>query len=181
MAVVLLLIIGISAQVHAQNSAVYYYAGGSLSTSGVGPATNGTSVPAACVIPLGYSLQTASSAAALEAADLYSLEATVIAKTSNCVAAINSAVQAFASSCQGQVTVKTQPFGPWQDDSSEEAIEFNYANSYSTTAFCTESWPRFLRHRDKWQLRSLQATISLERKESHDETITTQPLSVLQS
>jgi hypothetical protein len=136
-AVVLLLIIGLSAPVCAQNSAVYYGANGSLTTSGVGPATNGTSVPAACVIPGAYSLQSASSAAALEAADLYSLEATVLAKTSSCVSAINAAVQAFASSCQGQVTVKTQPFGPWQDDSSEEAIEFYYANSYSTTAFCT--------------------------------------------
>jgi hypothetical protein len=28
-----------------------------------------------------------------------------------------------------------------------------------------------LRQRDKWQLRSLQARISLERKESHDEEI----------
>ena len=44
-----------------------------------------------------------------------------------------------------------------------------------------ESWTHSLRQRDKWQLRSLQARISLERKESHDETITTQPLSVLQS
>ena len=34
-----------------------------------------------------------------------------------------------------------------------------------------ESWTHSLRQRDKWQLRSLQARISLERKESHDEEI----------
>jgi iron complex outermembrane receptor protein len=34
-----------------------------------------------------------------------------------------------------------------------------------------QSWLRFLRQRDKWQLRPIQARISLERKESHDETI----------
>ena len=33
------------------------------------------------------------------------------------------------------------------------------------------SWTHSLRQRDKWQLRSLQARISLERKESHDEEI----------
>jgi hypothetical protein len=33
-----------------------------------------------------------------------------------------------------------------------------------------------LRHRDKWKLRSLQARISLERKESHDEEIPPQSL-----
>ena len=134
--VVLLLIVGLSAPVCAQNSAVYYNAWGSLSISGVGPATNETSIPAACVIPGAYSLQNASSTAALEAADLYSLKATVLAKASSCVSALNSAVQAFASSCQGQVTVKTQPFGPWQDNSSEEVIEFTYSNSYSTGAQC---------------------------------------------
>jgi hypothetical protein len=34
-----------------------------------------------------------------------------------------------------------------------------------------ESWLRFLRHRDKWQLRPIQARISLERKEIYDEAI----------
>ena len=34
-----------------------------------------------------------------------------------------------------------------------------------------QSWTHSLRQRDKWQLRSLQARISLERKESHDEEI----------
>lgn len=35
----------------------------------------------------------------------------------------------------------------------------------------SKSWTHSLRQRDKWQLRSLQARISLERKESHDEEI----------
>src|SRR5271155_762577 len=34
-----------------------------------------------------------------------------------------------------------------------------------------ESWLRFLRQRDKWQLRPIQARISLERKEIYDEAI----------
>jgi hypothetical protein len=38
------------------------------------------------------------------------------------------------------------------------------------------SWPHSLRQRDKWKLRSLQARISLERKESHDEEIPPQSL-----
>jgi hypothetical protein len=125
--VVLLLVIGISAPVYAQNSGVYYYARGSLTTSGDGPVTNETTIPAACVIPGAYSLQNASSEAALEAAYLYSLEATTLAKENSCVSAINVALQAFASSCQGQATVTTQFSGPWQDDSSEEAIEFTYS------------------------------------------------------
>ena len=32
-------------------------------------------------------------------------------------------------------------------------------------------WLRFLRHRDKWQLRPIQARISHERKEIYDEAI----------
>ncbi|MGA2814553.1 MAG: MBL fold metallo-hydrolase, partial [Candidatus Acidiferrum sp.] len=38
------------------------------------------------------------------------------------------------------------------------------------------SWPHSLRQRDKWKLRSLQARISPERKESHDEEIPPQSL-----
>jgi hypothetical protein len=37
--------------------------------------------------------------------------------------------------------------------------------------FPRQSWTHSLRQRDKWQLRSLQARISLERKERHDEEI----------
>jgi hypothetical protein len=37
-------------------------------------------------------------------------------------------------------------------------------------------WPHALRQWDKWKPRSLQARISLERKESHDEEIPPQPL-----
>jgi hypothetical protein len=40
-----------------------------------------------------------------------------------------------------------------------------------------QSWPHSLRQRDKWKLRSLQARISLERKEHHDEKIAPQSLS----
>ena len=43
--------------------------------------------------------------------------------------------------------------------------------SIRTTKDCKQSWTHSLRQRDKWQLRSLQARISLERKESHDEEI----------
>jgi hypothetical protein len=43
-----------------------------------------------------------------------------------------------------------------------------------------QRWSRFLRHRDKWQLRSLQARISLERKESYDEKVPPQSLCGIQ-
>jgi hypothetical protein len=39
------------------------------------------------------------------------------------------------------------------------------------------SWPHSSRQRDKWKLRSLQARISLERKENHDEENAPQPFS----
>jgi hypothetical protein len=42
---------------------------------------------------------------------------------------------------------------------------------HSTLLLIGESWTHSLRQRDKWQLRSLQARISLERKERHDEEI----------
>lgn len=38
------------------------------------------------------------------------------------------------------------------------------------------SWPHSFRQRDRWKLRSLQARISLEKKESHDEGIPPQSL-----
>jgi hypothetical protein len=43
--------------------------------------------------------------------------------------------------------------------------------TYHRRLMLRQSWTHSLRQRDKWQLRSLQARISLERKESHDEEI----------
>jgi len=51
------------------------------------------------------------------------------------------------------------------------AAEMNTELAAINVQIVEQSWTHSLRQRDKWQLRSLQARISLERKESHDEEI----------
>jgi hypothetical protein len=64
------------------------------------------------------------------------------------------------------VTLTAQSFGRFDEITYlvEEAADLTHHRR-------KQSWLRFLRQRDKWQLRPIQARISLERKEIYDEAI----------